>query len=158
MFNKSSSRPGTGDITFIAEECQISGTVTIKGNARIDGKLDGYLQATGDITIGQNALLNANIEAKTVSIAGEVHGDIQTVETLELSSTARLYGDIYTKQLRVDQGALFIGTSRLFEENSSSRITPFPEQHVHTISDNEQRNEQRNDQRNDKRKMKAAEG
>jgi cytoskeletal protein CcmA (bactofilin family) len=34
---------------------------------------------------------------------------------LELSSTARLYGDIHTKELKIDQGARFIGKST-FEE------------------------------------------
>lgn len=105
-----------GDVTFIAAECEIEGTVQINGNARIDGKLEGQLQASGDIVIGQGAVVKANIEAKNVSISGEVHGNIQTSDTLQLSSTARLYGDICSKQLSVEQGARFVGTSRLFEE------------------------------------------
>lgn len=151
MFSKSTFKQGTGDVTFIAAECQINGSVTIQGNARIDGKLDGYIQATGDIAIGQNAVLNANIEAKTVSIAGEVHGDIQTSDSLELSSSARLFGDIYTRVFQVEQGAKFIGTSHLYEEKSSSTVTPFPEQH-------ELKNAPEGDNRHEKRKIKAAEG
>lgn len=105
-----------GDVTYIAAECQIEGTVHVNGNARIDGKLEGMLQASGDVVIGQDALVKANIEAKTVSVSGEVHGNVQTSDTLQLSSTARLYGDIFTKQFSVEQGARFVGTSHLFEE------------------------------------------
>lgn len=106
----------SGDVTFISAECQIEGTVHINGNARIDGKLEGLLQATGDIVVGQGAFVKADIEAKTVSISGEVHGNIQTSDTLKLSSSARLYGNICTQQFSVDQGARFVGTSRLLEE------------------------------------------
>jgi len=111
----------SGDVTFIAAECEIEGTVRINGNARIDGKLEGQLKASGDIVIGEGALVKANIEAKTVSISGEVHGNIQTSDTLQLSSTARLYGDICSNQFSVEQGARFVGTSRLFEEVAATQ-------------------------------------
>lgn len=110
------------DVTFIAAACQIEGTVHIKGDARIDGKLEGLLQATGDIVIGQGAYVKANIEAKTVSIAGEVHGSVQTSETLQLSSSARLYGDICSKQFSVEQGARFVGNSQLFD--ATAQVPP----------------------------------
>ncbi|MHB1651171.1 MAG: bactofilin family protein [Desulfitobacteriaceae bacterium] len=149
MFSKNPNRQGSGDVTFIAAECQITGTVTIKGSVRIDGKLDGSLLATDEIVIGPSALLKANIEARTVSIAGEVHGDIQTTDTLELNSTARLYGDICTRQFRVEQGARFVGTSRLYEENGSTTVTPFPEQRGEESSAFE------NGHRQDKRRTKT---
>ena len=102
-------------VTLIAGDCQITGSLIVKGNARIDGKVDGSIQATGDVIIGQGAVVRADIEAKTVSIAGEVHGDIKTTDTLELGATARLFGDICTKQFKVEQGAKFVGTSQLLE-------------------------------------------
>jgi len=105
-------------MTLIAADCQITGSVIIKGNARVDGKIEGSIQASGDLTIGPGAVLKANIEAKTVTIAGEVHGDIKAADTLELSQSARLYGDIYSKQLKVAQGACFIGSSKPLEESS----------------------------------------
>jgi len=53
----------------------------------------------------------ADIEAQNISIAGEVRGNVKVNELLELSSSARIYGDIHTKELIIDQGARFIGKS-----------------------------------------------
>ncbi|EGW36335.1 polymer-forming cytoskeletal protein [Desulfosporosinus sp. OT] len=122
MFKKPTTHSRGGDNTFIAAECQISGSITINGNARIDGKIEGSVLATGDLVIGASAILKANIEANTVSIAGEVHGNIKTTDLLELNATARLFGDICTRQFKVDQGARFIGTSQILEETNSSNI------------------------------------
>lgn len=104
------------NVTYLAEDCEIKGSFTSKGNARVDGKLEGTISVAGDLAIGQSAVLKANIEAQTISIAGEVRGNVKAKDLLELSSTARLYGDINTKQLKIEQGARFIGTST-YEEN-----------------------------------------
>ncbi|AET69974.1 Integral membrane protein CcmA involved in cell shape determination [Desulfosporosinus orientis DSM 765] len=116
MFKKLSTPQHSGDTTLIAAECQINGSISINGNARIDGNIEGTIQATGDLMIGATAYLKADIEAATVCIAGEVHGNIKTTDLLELNSTARLYGDISTRQFKVDQGAQFTGRSQLLEE------------------------------------------
>ncbi|MGI6449482.1 MAG: bactofilin family protein [Desulfitobacteriia bacterium] len=99
------------NVTFLAEDCEVKGSFVSKGNVRIEGKIEGTVSVAGDLAIGQNAVLKANIEAQTISLAGEVRGNIKAKDLLELSSTARLYGDINTRQLKIDQGARFIGTS-----------------------------------------------
>jgi len=101
----------SSNVTYLAEDCEVKGSFVSTGNARIDGKIEGTIQVAGDLVIGQSAVLKANIEAQTISIAGEVRGNIKAKDLLELSSSSRLYGDINTKQLKIDQGARFIGTS-----------------------------------------------
>lgn len=123
MFKRpSTTHSSGGDTTFIAAECQITGSIIINGNARIDGKIEGNILATGDLIIGTSAFLKANIEANTVSIAGEVRGNIKTTDLLELNATARLFGDICTRQFKVDQGAHFTGTSQILEETTTPLV------------------------------------
>jgi len=130
----SSSRPSnSGDTTFIAAECQITGAVIIKGNARVDGKIDGTINVSGDLTVGPGAILKANLEAKTITIAGEVHGDIKATDTLELSQSARLYGDIYSKQLKIEQGALFVGGSKSIDDPAAAVSRPALEKPDHSM-------------------------
>ncbi|SDG70562.1 bactofilin family protein [Desulfosporosinus hippei] len=123
MFKKISPSHSSGDTTLIAAECQITGSIKINGNARIDGKIEGTVQSTGDLVIGPSAFLTADIEANTVSIAGEVHGNIKTTDLLELNSTARLFGDISTRQFKVEQGARFTGMSQLLDETTPPAIS-----------------------------------
>lgn len=105
------------NVTYLAEDCEVKGSFVSKGNSRIDGKIEGTVSIAGDLIIGQSAVLKANIDAQTISISGEVRGNVKATDLLELGSTARLYGDINTKQLKIDQGARFIGTST-YEENT----------------------------------------
>jgi cytoskeletal protein CcmA (bactofilin family) len=113
------------NITYLAEDCEIKGSFLSKGNARIDGQIEGTINIVGDLVIGQSAILKADIEAHTISIAGEIHGNIKSKNLLELSSTARVYGDITTKELKIDQGARFIGTSAN-ETNYNENKVPNP--------------------------------
>lgn len=136
MFKKPSKSPSSsGDTTFIAAECQITGTVIIQGNARIDGKIEGTIQVTGDLVVGASAYLKANIEASTVSIAGEVCGNIKTTDLLELNSTARVVGDICTRQFKVEQGAHFTGLSQLFEEAPTPLTLTEQSKELHAVKD-----------------------
>lgn len=112
----------SSNLTYLAEDCEIKGSFSSIGNARIDGKIEGTINIAGELVIGQNAVLKANIEAQTITLSGEVRGNVKAKELLELSSSARLYGDISTKQLKIDQGARFIGTST--NETNSTLITP----------------------------------
>jgi len=111
-------------VTYLAQDCEIKGSFIVKGDARIDGKVEGTVMVAGDLVVGQTAFLKANIESQSISIAGEVHGNIQASEILELGPTSRLYGDINTRQLKIDQGARFIGTSTLDENLELDKSTP----------------------------------
>ena len=113
------SSSSSSNVTYIAEDCEIKGSVESQGNARIDGKVEGTIRIAGDLVIGQSAILQANVEAQTISIAGEVRGNVKAKDLLELASSSRLYGDINTKQLKIDQGARFVGSSN-YEEATSS--------------------------------------
>ena len=106
----------SSNVTYMAEDCEVKGEFIANGNARIDGKLEGTIRVAGALVVGQTAKLTANIEAQNVSIAGEVRGNLKVSEMLELSTTARLYGDINTKELKIEQGARFVGKSTYEEQ------------------------------------------
>lgn len=123
----------SGETTYIAADAEFNGKLTLKGSARIDGKIQGHIALSGDLIIGPNAVIDANIQAGAISISGEVRGDIVAQESLELCSTARMKGNIFSKQLKIDQGAQFIGTSRLLDDAKQpvrpSEEVPAPASH-----------------------------
>ncbi|WP_019851307.1 polymer-forming cytoskeletal protein [Desulfitobacterium sp. PCE1] len=114
--SSSTFQASSSETTYIAADAEFNGKLTLKGNARIDGKIEGHIVLNGDLIIGPSAVIDANIKASAISISGEVRGDIVAQETLELCSSARMKGNIFSKQLKIDQGAQFIGTSRLLED------------------------------------------
>lgn len=118
------SSSSSTNVAYIADDCEIKGDVISKGNARIDGKVEGNVNVAGDLVIGPSAVLKANIEARTISVAGEVRGNVKAKDLLELAASARLYGDINTKLLKIDQGARFIGSSNFEETVDTASIKP----------------------------------
>lgn len=112
----STFQASSGETTYIAADAEFNGKLTLKGNARIDGKIEGQIVLDGDLIVGPSAVIHANIKANGISVSGEIRGDIVAQETLELCSTAKMRGNLFSKQLKIDQGAQFIGTSRLLED------------------------------------------
>lgn len=112
---KKSSTPkspsSSGGVTFIAADCHITGNIAVQGDLHIEGKIEGKIESSGDVVIGEGAIIQATIEGQTIFIAGEVRGDIQALDLTHLTATARLYGNITSKLLEIDQGAIFNGQS-----------------------------------------------
>lgn len=82
-------------------------------NLRINGKFEGSLTTKGVLIIGANADIKANICGEDVTIAGMVKGNIMATESLTLSSTAKVLGDIEAPLITIEKGAAFNGKCRM---------------------------------------------
>lgn len=101
--------------TIIGEGTELTGEVKSSGMVRIDGSLNGAIHHDGDLIIGPQARVAANIRARTLILSGEVRGDVNVEGRLELLPGARLIGDINCGQLIIHLGALFQGRSTMAE-------------------------------------------
>jgi len=95
--------------TVIAEDVEITGNIKCESNIQLNGKLNGDLQCGGQAMIGNTASVKGNMSIETVSIMGQVNGNITAKDKIELKSTARLHGDIRAKRLTVEDGVTFVG-------------------------------------------------
>ncbi len=109
---KPSPRPGAFE-SVLAKGLQIEGTLFSKGSLRIDGKVEGKVESDGDVMVGQNGVLNAEVRAVNVTIAGDVTGNVKCTHRLELLSSGRLRGDVTVGSLVVSEGATFLGVSQM---------------------------------------------
>jgi len=82
-------------------------------NLRINGTFEGGLDTRGHLTIGENAVVKANIKGETVRIAGSVSGDIDATVSLTIVPPAKVIGNIKAPILAIEEGAIFEGTSRM---------------------------------------------
>lgn len=108
----------SADIMYIAKNCTIKGNISSAGNVTIDGQVEGAISIKGDLVIGEDAKVKADIEAENVEIKGEVSGKLTVQSLLGISESGSLVGDIITKNLRIDRGAKFIGTSTHSDERA----------------------------------------
>lgn len=104
----------TGDMnTIIGKDTVFKGTVTGKGTIRVDGQFEGELQTTGDLMVGDAAVITANVKARNAVIGGTIHGNVEIAEKMELLSTAKIYGDIKVGVLIIGEGAVFKGACEM---------------------------------------------
>jgi len=92
-------------------DAAMQGTLSFKDpvNLRINGKFEGELETRGNLTVGQTAMVLANIVGDNIIIAGRVRGKVIAKERLTLLPTAIVEGDIYPTKLNVTEGAIFEG-------------------------------------------------
>ncbi|MCM8770632.1 MAG: polymer-forming cytoskeletal protein [Candidatus Omnitrophica bacterium] len=99
-------------------DASMQGTLNFKEpvNLRINGKFEGTLETKGNLTIGENAIVNANITGDNIIIGGKVKGKIVARERLTLLPTAILQGDMVPAKLNVAEGAIIEGNCRMLNE------------------------------------------
>ena len=102
------ARQPVGFDTVIGSNCEIEGKFTSSGNVRMDGKFKGTLEITGNILVGESADISADINARNISIAGTVRGNV-TGSKVQLLRTGKIWGDISSSALTTEEGAFIDG-------------------------------------------------
>jgi excisionase family DNA binding protein len=86
---------------------------------RISGQFQGELETQGELTIGERAVVQANITGDTVTVAGRVTGKLVAKKALRVISPAVLRGDVWAPVLEVEAGARIDGTLHMGETQGS---------------------------------------
>jgi cytoskeletal protein CcmA (bactofilin family) len=110
----------------IAADVEITGTIKSTGSVRIDGKLDGELNCTGDAIVGKSATIKGNLAVNSATIEGTIQGNVTAQDRIEMKSSARVTGDIKAKRLSVEDGVTFIGRSEVNPSDAASPIAGAP--------------------------------
>ena len=97
------------ETTIISRCVKIEGKIISNGNIRIDGEIQGDIFSESNVTIGQGAKINGQINANVITIGGKVSGIVRAKDKLILDSKSYLKGDIFAKILVIDEGAKFDG-------------------------------------------------
>ncbi len=109
--------------TVIGKDSRFTGTIEVQGALRVDGRVEGEIRGQGDVTIGETAVVHANISGRNVLVAGTVKGHVDAEGRLELAASARLEGDINVRTLLVAGGACFIGKSTMKDQTPVTAST-----------------------------------
>ena len=99
-------------------DASMQGSLSFKDpvNLRINGRFEGALETKGNLTIGQAALISADIVGDNIIVGGKVKGRITARERLTLLPTAMVEGDIYPVKLNIAEGALLEGHCSMLQD------------------------------------------
>lgn len=95
--------------TVVGPSVNVEGDFGSEGNIVVKGTVSGSVRTSKHLSVEVGAKILANVKAGTAKIAGEVRGNMKIKEVLELTSTARVLGDVEVKTLIIEAGAIISG-------------------------------------------------
>ncbi|NQT79359.1 MAG: polymer-forming cytoskeletal protein [Candidatus Aminicenantes bacterium] len=90
---------------FFDKDTEIDGNLTFKGSFRIDGHFKGKIDSESILIIGEKGKVEADVNIGYIIINGEIKGNIQATEKVEINATGRVIGSVITPKLIVEEGA-----------------------------------------------------
>jgi len=118
--DKNNINVGKDAVTIISSGVIVEGKLSSNGNVRIDGTVNGDINANGNLTIGNQGEVTGEVHAQVITVGGKISGTITAHDKIILESTSLLKGDIITKILVVEEGAVFEGKSTMNSPNKLS--------------------------------------
>jgi len=109
--------------TIIGPNAHFRGDIQSDGGIRIDGILEGNIDITGNLVIGEGAKLIAEVKANNISISGAVKGNING-NRVEILETGRVWGDLTINSLLLNEGAYLRGQTTMHGDIEPPLIEP----------------------------------
>ena len=127
MFFRKSSATHASDLdapaTVIGEGTRIEASiVSSQRSVRINGYFKGVIDIDSSLVLGDTGVIIGDVTAKYFLIAGEITGNITCTSQVHLASTARVYGDVVSATMVVDDGAKVSGRYIIGENMRNSTI------------------------------------
>ena len=106
-------------INLISNGTEIIGDIKSTGDIRIDGTLTGNLNTKGKVVIGPTGKVKGEVICKNSEVSGMIDGKISVGQLLNLKTSSKIVGDIYTFKLSIEPGAKFTGNCKMSEGEES---------------------------------------
>ena len=111
-----SSAPDQASTSVIDQGCELEGRLTFAGTLVLNGKFRGELFSSDTLLVGETGQAEAEIQVGVAIVSGQITGNIIAHERVELRGTARIYGDIVTPVLVLEEGVVFDGRCKMKSE------------------------------------------
>lgn len=94
---------------FLDTGSHINGELRFETTFRVDGKLTGIVRSGGDLVVGEGGEVEGEVEVGQVFVSGVVRGTIRAARRVQITPTGKVFADLETPALIVEDGALFEG-------------------------------------------------
>src|SRR5579872_5708478 len=116
----------------IGKAVKINGQIYSKEDLYVDGDVEGTIELQEHrLTIGPNGKVHSNVKAREVVILGNIQGNVDASDKLEIRKDARLVGDIKTARIIIEDGAYFKGSIDIVKpeaaKSSAASAPPRPQ-------------------------------
>lgn len=112
---------------FFDKETKIKGDLSFIGAFHIDGHFKGKIDSESVLIVGDNGKVEADIKIGHLIVNGEIKGNIQAKERVEVNSTGRIIGTVITPVLVVEEGAYLESTCQTTDKVPQSMPEKTPD-------------------------------
>jgi cytoskeletal protein CcmA (bactofilin family) len=138
LFTRSSAKPPPAHeeiSAFLGKETTFEGKITFEGVFRLEGKFEGEIFEGGTLIVGETGFVKGKIGANTIIVNGLVEGEVHAKERMEIHSAGKVYGNISTPLLTINEGGILEGHCKMegiLEQKGD--LHPIPREADHPLS------------------------
>ena len=103
-------------ISIIGPGMTITGDCETDGTIRIEGSVEGSIKAGKAVVIGKQGVVTGDIHTQDAVISGRVDGTLVAASRLELQATCRIDGEVYTRRMQLEEGAVLNGNVHMGQD------------------------------------------
>jgi cytoskeletal protein CcmA (bactofilin family) len=105
---------------FLDRGATFKGELEFEDTMRIDGKFNGRIVSKNELIVGESATIEGDIHVGRVAISGCVIGKIVAAQRVEIHRNGKVYSDIDTPALIIEEGAIFQGNCVMGDRKSGN--------------------------------------
>jgi cytoskeletal protein CcmA (bactofilin family) len=116
MFAKGDAKPSSASeeiSAFLGKETVFEGKMTFQGVFRLDGNFQGEIFESGNLVVGESAVVKGKVGVQTMVIHGVVEGEVRAGARVEIHATGKFSGNLFTPVLLIQEGGVFEGHCKM---------------------------------------------
>ena len=119
--------PGTPPetvISIIGPGMKVVGDCLTDGTVRVEGAVEGSIKAGKAVVIGRQGSVTGDVHTQDAVVSGKVSGTLVAESRLELQATCQIDGEVRTRRMQLEEGAVLNGTVHMSETRRAAPGAP----------------------------------
>jgi cytoskeletal protein CcmA (bactofilin family) len=109
---------------FLDSGSHLQGELRFDASFRVDGKLSGKVESSGDLIVGESGEIDGELEVGQIFISGTVRGIIRAKRRVQIAPNGKVFAEIDTPALVIEDGATFEGRCAMSREGARGAAGP----------------------------------
>jgi len=120
--------PSAKERALIGPSIKIEGSLSGGEDLLIEGRVEGKIElAQHGVTIGMSGLIKANIHGRSITVLGQVEGDLFGSEQIILRQSSKVRGNLVAPRVSLEDGADFKGSIDMTAGSGAEQKPPHAE-------------------------------
>ena len=111
---------------FVDSGCTIKGELEVSSYFRVDGRVEGTVRSRSELVVGEGGVVEGEVEVARCIVGGEVRGTIRAAEQVLLHAGAKVWADIHTPALVMEDGAFLEGSVAMDSQDVKKNTNKLP--------------------------------